>query len=88
MPSFDVVSKVDMQEVDNAVNQVRKEISTRYDFRNSKSSIELDKTPNKEIITINADDKMKLDAITDMLNQKMAKRGVGVRAGAGDGRLD
>ena len=80
MPSFDVVSKVDMQEVDNAVNQVRKEISTRYDFRNSKSSVELDKTPNKELITINADDKMKLDAITDMLNQKMAKRGVGVRA--------
>ena len=80
MPSFDVVSKVDMQEVDNAVNQVRKEISTRYDFRNSKSSVELDKTPNKEVITINADDKMKLDAITDMLNQKMAKRGVGVRA--------
>lgn len=76
MPSFDVVSKVDMQEVDNAVNQVRKEISTRYDFRNSKSSVEFD----KESIVINADDKMKLNAITDMLNQKMVKRGVGVRA--------
>lgn len=80
MPSFDVVSKVDMQEVDNAVNQVRKEISTRYDFRNSKSSVDFDKTANKESITINADDKMKLSAITDMLNQKMVKRGVGVRA--------
>lgn len=80
MPSFDVVSKVDMQEVDNAVNQVRKEISTRYDFRNSKSSVDFDKTANKESITINADDKMKLTAITDMLNQKMVKRGVGVRA--------
>jgi uncharacterized protein YajQ (UPF0234 family) len=80
MPSFDVVSKVDMQEVDNAVNQVRKEISTRYDFRNSKSTIDFDKTPNKEVITLFADDKMKLTAITDMLNQKMVKRGVGVRA--------
>lgn len=80
MPSFDAVSKVDMQEVDNAVNQVRKEISTRYDFRNSKSSVEFDKTAGKELITINAEDKMKLAAITDMLNQKMVKRGVGIRA--------
>ena len=76
MPSFDVVSKVDMQEVDNAVNQARKEISTRYDFRNSKSTIDFDKTK----ILLFADDKMKLQAMTDILNQKMAKRGVGVRS--------
>ena len=76
MPSFDAVSKVDMQEVDNAVNQVRKEIGTRYDFRGTKCSIELDKTG----ITLLADDKMKLQAMTDILNQKMVKRGVGTRA--------
>lgn len=78
MPSFDVVSKVDLQEVDNAVNQVIKEIGNRYDFRGSKSSIELDK---KELtITVVADDKMKLKSITEILNEKIAKRGVGVRA--------
>lgn len=76
MPSFDVVCKVDMQEVDNAVNQVKKELQTRYDLKNSKCTIELD----KESITILADDKMKLAALTEILNQKIAKRGVGVRA--------
>ena len=43
MPSFDVVSRVDMQEIDNAVNQVKKEISTRYDFRGSKTRVDLDR---------------------------------------------
>ncbi|MCB0359533.1 MAG: YajQ family cyclic di-GMP-binding protein [Bdellovibrionales bacterium] len=76
MPSFDVVSKVDMQEVDNAVNQAIKEVQTRYDFRNSKSSIEF----NKEVIVLHADDKMKLKALQEILNQKMTKRGVGVRS--------
>lgn len=76
MPSFDVVSRVDMQEVDNAVNQTRKEITTRYDFKNSKSSIEL----GENSITLIADDKLKLQALTDILNQKMSKRGVGVRS--------
>lgn len=76
MPSFDVVSQVDMQEVDNAVNQAKKEIGTRYDFRGSKSSIDFDKSA----ITLNAEDKMKLQAMTDILNQKMVKRGIGVRA--------
>lgn len=76
MPSFDAVSRVDMQEVDNAVNQARKEINTRYDFRGSKSEI----TVENDTITLLADDKMKLSAMTDILNQKMVKRGVGVRA--------
>lgn len=76
MPSFDAVSKVDMQEVDNAVNQARKEISTRYDFRGTKCEIEFD----KKSITLLADDKMKLSAMTEILNQKMVKRGVGVNA--------
>ncbi len=76
MPSFDVVSRVDMQEVDNAVNQVKRELENRYDFRGSKSSITLE----GEEITILADDNMKLKAMTEILNQKMAKRGVGVRS--------
>lgn len=76
MPSFDVVSKVDMQEVDNAVNQVKKELGNRYDFRGSKSEITLD----KESITLVAEDNMKLQAMTEILNQKIAKRGVGIRA--------
>ena len=77
MPSFDVVSQVDMQEVDNAVNQVRKELNHRYDFRNSKSEVQFERGSN---ITLVADDSMKLKALASMLNEKMAKRGVGVRA--------
>lgn len=76
MPSFDVVSRVDMQEVDNAVNQAKKELETRYDFRGSTSKIEL----NDETITLNAEDSMKLKALAEILTQKMAKRGVGLKA--------
>ena len=76
MPSFDAVSKVDMQEVDNAVNQAKKEIGTRYDFRGTKCEIILE----TESITLAADDKMKLQAMTEILNQKMVKRGIGVRS--------
>jgi cyclic-di-GMP-binding protein len=76
MPSFDVVSKVDMQEVDNAVNQAIKQVQTRYDFKGSKSRYEFD----KKSITIHADDRMKLDALKEILHEKMAKRGVGLRA--------
>jgi uncharacterized protein YajQ (UPF0234 family) len=78
MPSFDVVSKVDEQEADNAVNQVVKEVQTRYDLKNSKCTVEFDK--KELLITLFADDKMKLRALTDILNEKMAKRGIGVRA--------
>lgn len=76
MPSFDVVSKVDMQELDNAVNQAIKEIQTRYDFKGSKSKVEL----NSEHIEIVADDKMKLEAIHQILNQKLVKRGIGLKS--------
>lgn len=78
MASFDVVSKVDAQEADNAINQAQKEIQNRYDLKNSRSSIEFDK--KEFIVTLFADDKMKLRAITDILNEKMSKRGIGVRA--------
>ncbi len=76
MPSFDVVSRVDMQEVDNAVNQARKEIATRYDFRSGKSEIQFD----KKAITLIAEDKMRLEAMVEILNQKMVKRGIGIRS--------
>ena len=78
MPSFDVVSIVNEQEVRNAVDQVSREISTRYDFRGSKSSVDLD--TEKNLITVIADDNMKLQAIQDLLRQKLAKRGVSAKS--------
>jgi len=74
MPSFDVVSRVDMQEMDNAVNQVKKEISTRYDFRGSKTRVELERNEAKvEVLT---EDDMKLHAVKDMLIAKAVRRGI------------
>lgn len=73
--SFDVVSEVDMQEVDNAVNQAKKEIGTRYDFRGSKAEIILD----GDTIKIIGDDEYKLNAIIDVLKGKMVKRNVAVK---------
>ncbi|MCI5837392.1 MAG: YajQ family cyclic di-GMP-binding protein [Veillonellaceae bacterium] len=73
--SFDVVSNVDMQEVDNAVNQAKKEILTRYDFRGSKSSIEVvDNT-----IVLIGDDDFKLKAVQEILRGKMVKRGIALK---------
>jgi len=77
-PSFDIVSEVDMQEVDNAVNQVKKELATRYDFKGSKASVELSREEKK--ITIIADDDFKLRALKDILSTKMAKRGVSLKS--------
>ena len=75
MPSFDVVSRVNSQEVDNAVNQVRKEIATRYDFKGSRASVELD----GETITMLADNKMMMESLIQILKEKMVKRGIGLR---------
>lgn len=76
MPSFDIVSEVDIQEVDNAVNQARKEILSRYDFKGSKSEIQWD----RKAITILADDDYKLNAIKDILQSKVHRRGIDIRA--------
>lgn len=73
--SFDVVSQVNIQEMDNAVNQVKKEIEQRYDFRGSNASIELE----EKCVKIAAEDEYKLETITDMLRVKMAKRGISLR---------
>lgn len=78
MPSFDIVSEVNLMEVENAVNQASKEIEQRFDFRGGKSSIELDKTAKK--IKIMADDDMKLRSIHQVLSGKMAKRNIDLRA--------
>jgi uncharacterized protein YajQ (UPF0234 family) len=78
MPSFDVVSRVDMQEMDNAVNQVKKEIATRFDFRGSKTRIDLDRKETKiEVLT---EDDMKLRAIKDMLIAKVVRRSIEAQA--------
>ncbi|HOU35858.1 MAG TPA: YajQ family cyclic di-GMP-binding protein [Candidatus Omnitrophota bacterium] len=76
--SFDIVSEVDLQEVDNAVNQAKKELSQRYDFRGSKSSIDFDR--HEKQITLVADDDFKLRALQDILTTKLAKRGVSLKA--------
>ena len=76
--SFDIVSEVDLQEVDNAVNQAIKELSQRYDFKNSKASIAFDRKEKK--ITLIADDDFKLRALTDILTTRLAKRSVSIKA--------
>ena len=70
--SFDIVCKIDMQEVTNALDQTRREIDTRYDLKGSKHEVTLEKTD----ITLTATDDMKLKAIVDILQSKLHKRGV------------
>jgi uncharacterized protein YajQ (UPF0234 family) len=76
MPSFDIVSKVDMQEVDNAVNQAIKEIGQRYDFKGSKSEI----SQEKDAVKIIADDDYKLKAVIDVLQSKFLKRNISIKS--------
>jgi hypothetical protein len=75
MPSFDIASKADMQEVDNAINQAVKEIIGRYDFKGTKSEIKR----QENIITLLGDDDYKLEAVKDILKSKLIKRGVSVK---------
>jgi len=75
VPSFDIVSEVNRQEVKNAVDQVNKEITNRYDFKGSDARVEL----NELALTVFADDEFKLGQVLDVLRQRMAKRGVDVR---------
>ena len=75
MPSFDVVSEVNQQEVKNALEQANKEIQNRYDFKGSDARIE-----QKDLaLTVYADDEFKLGQVLDVLRQRMAKRGIDVR---------
>jgi hypothetical protein len=75
--TFDIVSKVDLQEVSNAVQQAVKEISQRFDFKGSKSSIDLSK--EKAEITLVADDDYKLKSLTEILKAKLVKRNVSLK---------
>ena len=75
--SFDVTSNVDLQEVDNAVNQARKELAQRYDFKGSKSSIDFKRAEN--LIDLTADDNFKMDAVWEILQTRMVRRGVPVK---------
>jgi len=72
--SFDITSGVDLQEVDNAVNQAKKEVAQRYDFKGSRAGVELNRTDNT--ITITADDDFKLNALWEILQGRMVRRGV------------
>jgi len=76
--SFDIVSELDMQEMDNAVNQALRELRTRYDFKGSKSSIELNQK-EKQIVVI-ADDEFKLKSVIDILETRAISRGISVKA--------
>jgi len=76
--SFDIVSEVNLQETDNAINQARKEIAQRYDFKGSKSTIDLDLKEKK--IAVTSDDDFKLKAVIDILQNKLIKRGVPLKA--------
>ena len=76
MPSFDIVSQVNAQEVKNAVEQTNKEVSTRFDFKGSDARVEL----NEMVLTVFADDEFKLGQVTDVLRGRLAKRNVDVRA--------
>ncbi|MES2265814.1 MAG: YajQ family cyclic di-GMP-binding protein [Bacteroidota bacterium] len=78
MPSFDIVSKIDGQTLDNAINVAKKEILNRYDFNGSKSTIDLDKKTNE--VTIVTEDDMRLKAITDAIISRMVKQSLDPKA--------
>jgi cyclic-di-GMP-binding protein len=72
--SFDITSEVDLQEVDNAVNQARKEIAQRYDFKGSRAAIDFNRTDNT--LTLTGDDEFKLTAVWEILQGRLVRRGV------------
>ena len=76
MPSFDIVSKVNPMEIENAVNQARKELATRFDFKGSKAEIFLDKNE----IKLSAEDQFKIRSLEEMVMGRLAKRGVNLKS--------
>jgi len=76
MPSFDIVSEVDKQEIHNAVDQTNKEIANRFDFKGSDARIE----QADFVLTVYADDDFKLEQVQDVLNGRLTKRGIDIRA--------
>ena len=74
--TFDIVSKIDLQEVSNAIQQAMKEVTTRFDLKDSKSSIALE---GKDVIILHSIDEYKLKAINDILQAKLVKRGISLK---------
>ena len=75
--SFDITSNVDLQEVDNALNQARKEVAQRYDFKGTKASIEFD--PKESTLTLVADDEFKVNALWEIVQTRLVRRNVPVK---------
>jgi len=76
--SFDIISKIDYQELDNAIQQAKKEVDVRFDLKDSNSTIELSKTDNK--VTINSSDSYKLNAVGEIFRQKLIKRNISLKS--------
>jgi uncharacterized protein YajQ (UPF0234 family) len=76
MASFDIVSELNLQEVENAINQAKKELQSRYDLKGSRCDIEWDKT----LIQLQGDDEYKIGAVKDILQSKLHKRGIDLQA--------
>ncbi|HYR59483.1 MAG TPA: YajQ family cyclic di-GMP-binding protein [Chthoniobacteraceae bacterium] len=77
MPSFDIVSEIDKQEIDNAINQARKELATRFDFKGSTASIEWNEKDSK--IELKAEDASRLKSLHEIVISKLAKRNIDLR---------
>ena len=76
--SFDIVSDIDMQEVDNALNQARKEVTQRYDLKDSKSAIDFDE--KEKIVTVHSLNEFTLKSVVDVLQNKFVKRGIHLKS--------
>ena len=74
MPSFDIVNEVDLQEVDNAVNNTKKEVTTRYDFRDSKTEIDFNR--KEKVISLQTKDEMMMQALYDVIISHFVRRKV------------
>src|SRR5213593_3234910 len=75
--SFDITSTIDFQEVDNALNQARKEVGQRYDFKGARADIEL--TPADKKLTLTADDEFKMNALWEIVQTRLVRRGVPIK---------
>jgi uncharacterized protein YajQ (UPF0234 family) len=78
MPSFDIVCRIDAQELDNAINQARREIQTRFDFKGSQTTIELD--PKGQEIVLNSETDGRVKSVLDILQSKLVRRGISLKA--------
>ena len=80
MPSFDIVSEVNQQEVKNAVDQTNKEVTNRFDFKGSDARVECDMQQKELVLTVFADDEFKLGQVMEVLRLRLAKRNIDVRS--------